>query len=450
VAFLDDDVVVRPDWRQQLASDLIPLPPDVAGSQGRLEVPLARHRRATDWERNVAGLAHACWATADMAYRRDVLEEVAGFDERFPRAFREDADLGLRITEAGYLIVRGERTVDHPVRPAGGAVSIRMQRGNADDVLMRLKHGPDWRLRALAEPGRTARHLLTTGAGAAAVGGLLAGRRSIAATGLAGWLAGTGELVWARVGPGPRTRREVATMLVTSAVIPAAATYHCGRGWLRMGGLALQPDRPAGRSGASLRFRRPAIRARVQFGSVPRQVSSDVGWHPRAVLFDRDGTLIVDSGYPRDPQLVSLMPGARMAIRRVRQAGLAAAVVTNQSAVGRGLMTLREVESVNARIEEMVGPLDTWAICWHAPEDGCACRKPAPGLVVEAAARLGVRPAECVVIGDIGADVRAAEAAGARSILVPTRRTRAREVRAARQVAPNLLSAVDLVLGGRC
>jgi histidinol-phosphate phosphatase family protein len=168
------------------------------------------------------------------------------------------------------------------------------------------------------------------------------------------------------------------------------------------------------------------------------------------VLFDRDGTLIVDSGYPRDPRLVALMPGARMAVRRIRQAGLAAGVVTNQSGVGRGLLTRQEVECVNARVEEMAGPFDTWAVCWHAPEEGCTCRKPAPGLVLEAATGLGVPPADCVVIGDIGADVKAAEAAGARAILVPTRNTRAKEVRAAPQVAPNLLSAVDLLLGGRC
>src|ERR687885_130646 len=102
------------EWCAALERDLSELPWDVAGSQGRVRVPLPRGRRPTDWERNVAGLERARWATADMAYRRSVLEELGGFDERFPRAYREDADLALRAIAAGYSLVRGTRTVDHP------------------------------------------------------------------------------------------------------------------------------------------------------------------------------------------------------------------------------------------------------------------------------------------------------------------------------------------------
>ena len=83
-------------------ADLRDLPEHVAGSQGRIRVPLPRDRRPTDWERNVAGLEHARWATADLAYRRAALEAVGGFDERFPRAYREDADLGLRLVARGW------------------------------------------------------------------------------------------------------------------------------------------------------------------------------------------------------------------------------------------------------------------------------------------------------------------------------------------------------------
>ena len=125
VVFLDDDVVPTAQWRSDLAADLADLPWQVAGSQGRLHVPLPTGRRPTDWERNTAGLMTARWATADLAYRREVLEEVGGFDERFPRAFREDADLGLRVGEAGYLIVQGGRRTDHPVRPAGVGSVLR-------------------------------------------------------------------------------------------------------------------------------------------------------------------------------------------------------------------------------------------------------------------------------------------------------------------------------------
>ncbi|HZH19621.1 MAG TPA: glycosyltransferase, partial [Geodermatophilus sp.] len=73
VAFLDDDVVPDPDWYQRLAEDLSDLPADVAGSQGRVRVPLPADRRPTDWERGTAGLATSSWITADLAYRRAAL-----------------------------------------------------------------------------------------------------------------------------------------------------------------------------------------------------------------------------------------------------------------------------------------------------------------------------------------------------------------------------------------
>lgn len=166
----------------------------------------------------------------------------------------------------------------------------------------------------------------------------------------------------------------------------------------------------------------------------------------RAVLFDRDGTLIVDVPDNGDPALVEPMPGAVAAVRRVRAAGLDAAVVSNQSGIGRGVLTPAQVEAVNTRVDELVGPFDVWVYCPHAEADACGCRKPAPGLVLRACHALGVTPAEVVVIGDIGADVAAARAAGARGVLVPTPVTRAQEVAAAETVAPDIRAAVDLVL----
>src|SRR5438270_287781 len=126
---------------------------------------------------NGAGLEGARWATADMAYRRAALVAVGGFDERFPRAYREDADLGIRVTGAGFRIVRGERRVNHPVRPAGPWVSLRLQKGNRDDALMRALHGPAWRERAGVPRGRRPRHLATTAAGSLALAGLAVRRR---------------------------------------------------------------------------------------------------------------------------------------------------------------------------------------------------------------------------------------------------------------------------------
>ncbi|MEO7262642.1 MAG: HAD family hydrolase, partial [Jatrophihabitantaceae bacterium] len=119
MAFLDDDVLVSPDWLAVLEKDLTASSAMVGGIQGRIEVPLPVDRRPRDWERGTAGLAAAAWITADMAYRRSALIECGGFDERFPRAFREDSDLALRMLERGWQLRRGSRQTVHPVRPAG-------------------------------------------------------------------------------------------------------------------------------------------------------------------------------------------------------------------------------------------------------------------------------------------------------------------------------------------
>ncbi|THA22820.1 HAD family hydrolase [Streptomyces sp. A1277] len=167
---------------------------------------------------------------------------------------------------------------------------------------------------------------------------------------------------------------------------------------------------------------------------------------PAAVLFDRDGTLVHDVPYNADPARVRPVPGAAEAVRLLRDAGIATGVVSNQSGVGRGLLTHEDVRRVNARVDELTGPFDVWVYCPHRPDEGCACRKPLPGLVDEAARRLAVRPADCVVIGDIAADVLAARAAGAEGILVPNAQTRPEETRAEAHPAPDVLTAVRRLL----
>src|ERR687889_1259037 len=226
IAFLDDDVVPDPDWYDRLAEDLAALPADAAGSQGRVRVPLPEDRRPTDWERGTAGLATSSWITADLAYRRAALAAVGGFDERFPRAFREDSDLALRVMDTGARLVRGQRRITHPVRPVDRWISLRTQAGNADDVLMRRLHGRDWRERADAPLGRRPQHLAVTAAALAAAGLASARRPRAAALAALAWAAGTGEFAWARIAPGPRDRAEVTTMLATSALIPPLATWH--------------------------------------------------------------------------------------------------------------------------------------------------------------------------------------------------------------------------------
>ncbi|MEV0598003.1 glycosyltransferase [Streptomyces sp. NPDC050315] len=232
VVFLDDDVRVTPDWSRRLTADLAAADVRTGGVQGRLHVPLDAGRRHTDWERGTAGLEGAAWATADMAYRSAALRDVGGFDERFPRAFREDADLALRVMNAGWSLRRGERLTHHPVRPADRWVSVRVQRGNADDALMRRLHGGDWWHRADAPRGRLAGHAVITAAATAAAALALARRPRAAALAGTLWALGTAEFAWARIAPGPRTRHEVTTMLCTSAVIPPLAVAHRLRGEL--------------------------------------------------------------------------------------------------------------------------------------------------------------------------------------------------------------------------
>ncbi|MET8563659.1 glycosyltransferase [Streptomyces flaveolus] len=231
--FLDDDVQVLPDWSRRLADELRQAGPDVGGVQGQLRVPLPPDRRPTDWERTTKGLENAAWATADMAYRTEALKRAGGFDERFPRAFREDADLALRVQRAGWSLTRGTRVTRHPVRPAHWWASLPAQRGNADDALMNRLHGRDWWDRAQAPRGRLPRHLVVTGAALAAAGCALAGRRRAAAACAALWTLGTTEFALARILPGPRTAREIAGMLGTSVLIPPLAVRHWLRGVVR-------------------------------------------------------------------------------------------------------------------------------------------------------------------------------------------------------------------------
>jgi histidinol-phosphate phosphatase family protein len=174
---------------------------------------------------------------------------------------------------------------------------------------------------------------------------------------------------------------------------------------------------------------------------------SDGKGRPAATLLDRDGTLVVDVPYNGDPNRVEPIPGVAFALDRLRLAGMPTAVVSNQSGIARGLLTLDDVDAVNRRVEELLGFLGPWFVCPHGPADGCDCRKPAPGLILEAAANLEVPPTRCAVIGDRASDVEAALAVGARAILVPTAQTPSEEIAHAPEVAENLEMAVSFLIG---
>ncbi len=150
--------------------------------------------------------------------------------------------------------------------------------------------------------------------------------------------------------------------------------------------------------------------------------------------------------YNGDPSLVTVRGEAARALELARSRSIPVGVISNQSGVGRGMITGAQVAAVNARVAELLGDFDVWCWCPHVAEDGCECRKPKPGMLLRAAAQLGVPIEDTVMIGDIGADMAAAAAAGARGILVPTERTLPAEIDAAAEVARDLVEAVEMAL----
>lgn len=251
VVFLDDDVVVAAGWRAALAEDLA-VGAGVGGVSGRIVVPAPAGRRPTDWQRQVMALADAPWITADIAYRRSVLVCTGGFDEAFPGAFREDSDLAARVRMLGYDLVRGNRAAMHPIGPARAWASVDRQRGNADDALLRRRYGRRWRSVTGVPRGRRTGHAATTLAALLAVLGLLFRRRTLARGAGLAWLCLTAELAVRRIVAGPASAAEVATMALTSAAIPPAATAHWLRGWWRYRHVHRMPAVPASAMGRAL------------------------------------------------------------------------------------------------------------------------------------------------------------------------------------------------------
>lgn len=147
----------------------------------------------------------------------------------------------------------------------------------------------------------------------------------------------------------------------------------------------------------------------------------------RAVFVDRDGVLIANrDGYVRSPDDIEMIPHADTAVRLLAGAGFAVVVVSNQAVVGKGLISEQQARAVHARVVSLFAAngADLYAgyLCPHTAEAGCACRKPRPGLLVHAAARLGLDLPASYMIGDALSDVEAGLAAGATSLMVRTGR----------------------------
>jgi len=146
-----------------------------------------------------------------------------------------------------------------------------------------------------------------------------------------------------------------------------------------------------------------------------------------AVFVDRDGVIIENrDGYVRSWADVQFIPGALEALAKLAGSRYAIVLVTNQSAVGRGLISLQEAQEINRRVVAEIrahgGRMDAVYMCPHRPDEGCACRKPAPGMLLQAARELELALASSTLIGDALSDLAAARAAGVRGVLVLTGR----------------------------
>lgn len=172
------------------------------------------------------------------------------------------------------------------------------------------------------------------------------------------------------------------------------------------------------------------------------------------VFLDRDGVINrTRPDYVKHWDEFELLPGAVEAVTRICATGRDVIVLTNQSAIGRGLMTAATVQEIHGRLSLVVeaagGHIRAFLVCPHAPADRCLCRKPAPGLFFRARDELGLALPDAIMVGDQPADVKAAWAAGCSAILVAREPAAPRPAAIANcPVASDLDAAVDMIVNG--
>jgi hypothetical protein len=388
VVFVDQGSAVRPGWLEGITADIARARPDVA----------------------VAG----------AAYRRETLAGLGGFDERLRTGARVDADAALRLTRAGWLVGPGGGWVARDVGSSARS-SVRRQRVRADDAVMRAIHGRSWR-RSVRKagwplepdpPGQSAEAALLLGAGLVSLVAARNDRWKLAGLAAACWAAGTARLAST---VGLRRTLGVDGAALAAAMIPPAAVAADMVG---------------------------ALRARTVAASPERQWRLPSGAPLGAVLFDRDGTLLVDAPADGDPANVRPAPGARQAVERVRAAGLAVGLLEGRGPDGGRERPTHEL-FVRHRVDALLGPFDV--IEPPAPRRRRDVRSNEAELVARAARRLGLDPRRCAVVGDQGHDVAAGLAAGARAVLVPNGATLGEDLRWAPDVAPTIEAAVERLL----
>jgi D-glycero-D-manno-heptose 1,7-bisphosphate phosphatase len=171
-----------------------------------------------------------------------------------------------------------------------------------------------------------------------------------------------------------------------------------------------------------------------------------------SVFLDRDGVLIrsdLVNGKPvavQDIARMEILPGVEDACRRLKAAGYLLIIVTNQPDVGRGKVVQNVVEAMNASLAVTLG-IDAVRVCFHDGYSPCACRKPRPGMLLDAAQTLGINLAESFMIGDRSGDIEAGQAAGCHTIYIAWRHGEVLKS-APDYTAPNLAAAADWILTG--
>lgn len=219
IAFTDDDTVPDAAW---LERGLSAMSSGADAATGRIEMPLPE--APTDLELDAAGLTRAEFVTANCFVRREVLQAVGGFDERFSLAWREDSDLHFKLIEGGYTIVRVDSAlVVHPLRPMPFAAGIGMQKKVLYDVLLYRKHPQLYRQRI--RPAPPWKYLFISAALVIGLALLVLGRWAEGVFFLATWLAATLLFFLKRLAGSAKTRRNIAELFLTSLVIPPLSVY---------------------------------------------------------------------------------------------------------------------------------------------------------------------------------------------------------------------------------
>ena len=233
IAFTDDDTIAHPDW---LRHGVRALDADVAAVTGETDMPLPDPPH--DYERDAAGLTRAEFITANCFVKRSALVAVGGFDPRYTMAWREDSDLHFALLDHGMAVRRARHArVTHPLRPAGFAAGLGMQKKVMFDMLLRRKYPLLYRSRIRARPPRF--YLAVTASLVCALALAALGWRAGAMAALAVWLGLTALFFWRRLRGTRQTVRDVADLAITSACIPLLSI-----GWRAIGLLRFARARP--------------------------------------------------------------------------------------------------------------------------------------------------------------------------------------------------------------